>query len=214
MDIKKSKFFTSADLKIIRALGFSKPEVETDTEGESEEISLGDGQYLVGERGDLGTSYFVIDRECHESFTHGETAIMALAHYESSSLTHYSYDEIPDYFWPWEVREIFYRMNNNKGVSAKRFQKYRDESGMAVVFSPDCKKVKLAENKFFKHNEDWSYNPLPDKLPDFDEWVAIKDKAGKPLVADCTKVFEPSSFTEQTRALNILLKKFYKRIND
>ena len=212
MNIKESKFFTAADLKILRALGFSKLEVEPD-DGNSEEIAIGDGQYLVGEQGDLGVSYFVIDRDCHESFTHGETAIMALANYESSILTHYSDADVPDYFWWWEVRELYYRMNNDKGVSAKRFQKYRDDLGMAVVFSADLKKVKLAKNKFYMHNEDWSYNPLPDKLPAFDEWEAIKDKKGKPLVADCTEVFESSSFTEQARALNILLKKFYARLN-
>ena len=214
MDIKNSKFFTNADLKILRALGFSKPEVETDTEGESEEIALGDNQYLVGERGDLGTSYFVIDRDCHEAFTHGELAIMALGHYQLSSLTHYSYDEIPDYFWPWELREIFYRKNRKQGVSAKRFQRYTTEPGMAVVFSADCKRMKLAENKFPKYDKDGRYCPLPDELPAFDEWEAIKDKEGKPLVANCAKVFEPSSFADEARALNILLKQFYKRIND
>jgi len=213
MDIKKSKFFTKADLTILRALGFRDLEVDEDTEGESEEIALGDNQYLVGEKGDLGVSYYVIDHDCHETFTHGESAIMALAHYESSSLTHYSDSEIPDYFWCWEVRELFYRMNNNKGVSAKRFQRYRDDPGMAVVFSADCKKVKIAKNMFSEFNPDWSYNPLPDELPAFDEWEAIKDKDGKPLVANCSKVFSSSSFAEETRALNILLKKFYKRIN-
>ena len=213
MNIKESKFFTNADLKILRALGFSKPEVEVDTEGKSEEIALGDNQYLVGEKGDLGVSYFVIDRDCHEAFTHGETAIMALAHYESSSLTNYNYDEIPDYFWKWELREIFFRKNNNKGVSAKRFQTYRDELGMAVVFSADCKKMKLAKNKFSTYNKDWSYNPLPDTLPDFDEWETLTDKEGKPLEADCTEVFEPRAFAEQSRSLNILLKQFYKRLN-
>lgn len=213
MDIKESKFFTAADLKILRALGFRDLEVEVDTEGESEEIALGDGQYLVGEQGDLGTSYYVMDRDCHEAFTHGETSIMALAHYQASSLTHYNYDEIPDYFWWWELREIFYRKNNKKGVSAKRFQRYRDELGMAVVFSADCKKVKIAKNKFSKYDKDGCYCPLPDELPAFDEWETIKDDAGKPLVANCAKVFESSSFAEETRALNILLKKFYKRIN-
>jgi anaerobic selenocysteine-containing dehydrogenase len=213
MDIKDSKFFVAADLKILRALGFRDLEVNVDTEGESEEIALGDNQYLVGERGDLGTSYYVIDRDCHEAFTHGETSIMALAHYQSSSLTNYNYDEIPDYFWMWELREIFYRKNNKKGVSAKRFQRYRDEPGMAVVFSADCKKVKIAKNKFSKYDKDWRYSPLPDELPAFDEWEAIKDKDGKPLVANCSKVFSSRSFAEETRALNILLKKFYKRIN-
>ena len=212
MDIKKSKFFTATDLKILRALGFSKPEVEPD-DGNSEEIALGDGQYLVGEQGDLGVSYFVIDRDCHESFIHGETAIMALAHYESSSLTHYSDAEVPDYFWWWEVRELYYRRNNNKGVSAKRFQKYRDDLGMAVVFSADQKKVKLAKNKFYTHNEDWSYNPLPGKLPAFDEWETVTGKDGKPLEADCENVFAPRSFIEQTRSLNLLLKQFYARLN-
>ena len=212
MDIKESKFFTAADLKILRALGFSKPEVE-EYDGHSEEIALGNGQYLVGEQGDLGVSYFVIDRDCHESFMHGETALMALAHYKSSSLTHYSDAEIPDYFWWWEVRELYYRMNNDKGVSAKRFQKYRDDPGMAVVFSADLKKVMLAKNKFFEYDRDWDYYPLPDELPAFDKWKALTDKEGKPLVSDCTEVFELTSFTEQARALNILLKQFYVRLN-
>jgi hypothetical protein len=210
---KTASFFIAADLKILRALGFRDLEVNVDTEGESEEIALGDNQYLVGERGDLGTSYYVIDRDCHEAFTHGETSIMALAHYQSSSLTHYNYDEIPDYFWMWELREIFYRKNNKKGVSAKRFQRYRDELGMAVVFSADCKKVKIAKNIFSKYDKDGCYCPLPDELPAFNEWEAIKDKDGKPLVANCANVFKSRSFVEQTRALNILLKKFYKRIN-
>lgn len=211
MNIKESKYFTAADLKILRALGFSKPEVEADSH--SEEIALGDNQYLVAELGDLGVSYFVIDHDCHESFTNGETAIMALAHYESSSLTHYNDSEVPDYFWWWEVRELYYRMNNNKGVSAKRFQKYRDDPGMAVVFSADRKKVKLAKNKFSENNPDWSYNPLPDTLPDFDEWETLTDKEGKPLEADCENVFAPRSFMEQTRSLNLLLKQFYARLN-
>jgi len=213
MDIKESKFFTKSDLKILRALGFSDLEVEKDSEGESEEIALGDGQYLVGERGDLGTSYYVMDRDCHEAFTHGETSLMALAHYQASSLTHYSHDEIPDYFWWWELREIFYRKNNNKGVSAKRFRRYSDDPGMAVVFSADCKKVKLAKNMFSTYDKDGRYSPLPDELPAFDEWEALTDKEGKPLVANCAKVFAPSAFAERSRALNILLKKFYKRIN-
>ena len=212
MDIKDSKYFTKADLDILIALGFVNPVVEE--YGSSEEINLGDSQYLVAERGDLAISYFVIDRECHESFVNGETAIMALAHYQSSSLTHYNYDEIPDYFWWWELREIFCRKNNNKGVSAKRFQKYSDEPGMAVVFSADCKKVKLAKNVFLSHDKNGNYVPLPDELPAFDEWEAIKDSNGNPLVANCSKVFKPRSFVEQTRALNILLKKFYVRLNE
>ena len=84
---------------------------------------------------------------------------------------------------------------------------------MAVVFSADCKKVKIAKNKFSKYDKDGRYSPLPDELPALDEWEAIKDKEGKPIMANCAKVFESRSFAEQSRALNILLKKFYKRIN-
>ena len=39
------------------------------------------------------------------------------------------------------------------------------------------------------------------------------DKEGKELVADCSDVFSLKTATEQCRALNILIKDFYNRIN-
>ena len=41
MNIKQSKYFTARDLKVIRALGYSKPEVDGDWRV-SEEIYLGE----------------------------------------------------------------------------------------------------------------------------------------------------------------------------
>lgn len=212
MEIKDSKFFSATDLKVLRALGFKKPEVEGSPET-SEEIDLGDSTCLVGKRADLmGVVYFVNDHECHECYKSAGSPLMAMANYLDGHMVSYGDSQIPDWFWPDELHTINIRVHQGKNVHVKRFQKYGFDLGKAIVISGDRKRVKLAMNKFSDCDEQMRFVPLPEKLPDYDEWETINGKDGKPLEASCEEILKWDSFAEQARALNLVVKTFYDRI--
>lgn len=213
MDIKDSKYFTTRDLKVIRALGYGTPEVNGDWRN-SEEIYLGDSTYLVAKRDDFGdTVYFVNDHECHECYRTATSAVMAMAHYVEGNMVEYSDSPIPDWFWPHDLHSICVRHHQGKNVHVKRFQKYYSDLGNAVVISGDCKRIKIAVNKFseWDSNEEF-FQPLPEEMPSFDEWESVIGKDGKPLEASCEEILNLHSYEEQSRAINIILKGLRDRI--
>ena len=213
MDIKQSKYFTARDLKVIRALGYSTPEVEGDWRV-SEEIYLGDGTYLVAKQNDFGDIvYFVNDHECNECYRTATTAVMAMAHFVEGNMVNYSHSAIPDWFWPHDLHSIGVRRHQGKNVHVKRFQVYYCDPGTAVVISGDCKRIKIAVNKFSEWDENQEFfQPPPEEMPDFDEWETVMGKDGKPLEASCEEILNLHSYEEEARALNIILKCLHDRI--
>lgn len=219
MDIKESKYFTETDLKVLRALGFRKPEVEEGADY-GEEIYLGHDTYLYGQPKDIAYAntgyydYFVYDRDSEESYRHTDHALMAIAEFMAGHLACDFYDDIPDFFWPNELHTITTRLNLvHKVVTVKRCQTCRSELGYAFVINGDGSQIKIAKNKFTNEDNYGHYVPLPDELPAFDEWEAIVGKDGKPLVADCSHVFKTSSYREQCCLLNRVTKELYDRMD-
>ena len=209
MNIKESKFFTQRDLDLLKLMGFKNPRVETRCEG-IEQISLGHGNYLLGSMRIGLNYYYVFDEPCRDSYLSERSVMGAIFRYNNEDMRrrpwHAHPEFIPDYFRPWEVSELFMKMNHSSDphIFAGYGQSIHANGTVyhfTTVITP--RKMKFAVDPY-------GDDPFPDVLPPYKKWeTALDAKTGKPLEISLGNIFEANSqsWAEKCRALNIAYQK-------